>query len=79
VGRRHKRLKSRLGCAVTEPALTGAAQPECSGQPKGWYGESKEEGVFLFGFVGYRGVWAYGLLGYWKQIEKKEKNVTVRL
>uniref|UniRef100_A0A2N9HRU8 NB-ARC domain-containing protein n=1 Tax=Fagus sylvatica TaxID=28930 RepID=A0A2N9HRU8_FAGSY len=42
MGRQHKqRLESRLSCAVTEPAPTGAAQPEYSGQPKGWYGESK--------------------------------------
>ncbi len=42
MGRQHKqRLESRLSCAVTEPAPTGAAQPEYSSQPKGWYGESK--------------------------------------
>ena len=57
MGRRHKqRLESRLGCAVMETAPVGAAQPEYSGQPKGWYGESKMKvglclGLWVIGFT----------------------------
>uniref|UniRef100_A0A2N9ED61 Uncharacterized protein n=1 Tax=Fagus sylvatica TaxID=28930 RepID=A0A2N9ED61_FAGSY len=45
--RRQTELESCLGCAVTEPAPIGAAQPEYSGQPKGWYGESKMKKLIL--------------------------------
>jgi hypothetical protein len=79
VRRQHKqKLESHLGCAVTEPAPTGTAQPESSGQPKGWYSESKEEGVSVFGFVGYRSVWVCRLSGYRKQIGKKFTEKRIR-
>jgi hypothetical protein len=48
---------------------TGAAQPEYSSQPKGWYGESKMKvGLCL-------GLWVIGFTG--NKIGKKKK-VTVR-
>ena len=64
MGQRHKqRLESCLSCTVTESAPVGAAQPEYSSQPKGWYGESKRRWVcvWVYGL----GVWVCGLSEKW--------------
>jgi hypothetical protein len=66
MGQRHKqRLESCLSCAVTESAPVGAAQPEYSGQPKGWYSESKMKvGLCLGLWVRCLGLWVIGKMGY---------------
>jgi hypothetical protein len=72
MGRRHKqRLESRLGCTVMEPVPVGVAQPEYSGQPKGWYGESKMKvGLCLGLWVRCMGLWVIGFTG--NKIGKKK-------